>query len=293
VTTFVERQAIDFHVHVHTTDGDGPDIDTDDLRQAAREYFGQRERPSASPKGIAEYYRSRNLSCVVFPVDSETVDGKPPVPNEAVAEFAADNGDVMLPFASVDPWKGAIARKAAKRLIEQHGARGFKFHPSTQAFQPNDQRFYPLYQILSDAQVTALFHTGQTGIGAGLPGGSGIKLRYSNPMYLDDVAADFPDLTIIAAHPSVPWQEEGLAVALHKRNVYIDLSGWSPKYFEPKLVQYMKRLIPHKFLFGSDYPLLEPDRWLRDFEGLELPDEVRQQVLKGNALQVLGLEPGG
>ena len=104
-----------------------------------------------------------------------------------------------------------------------------------------------------------------------MPGGGGIRLKYSNPMLLDDVAVDFPELPIILAHPSFPWQDEALAVACTSRNVYIDLSGWSPKYFPPKLVQYANTLLKHKVLFGSDFPLITPDRWLADFEALADP----------------------
>ena len=77
-------------------------------------------------------------------------------------------------------------------------------------------------------------------------------------MYLDDVAADFPEMTIVLAHPSFPWQEEALSVATHKPNVYIDLSGWSPKYFPPILVRYANSLLRHKVLFGSDWPCHHP-----------------------------------
>ena len=105
-------------------------------------------------------------------------------------------------------------------------------------------------------------------------------------MLLDDVAADFPELTIIMAHPSVPWQDEAISIATHKANVYIDLSGWSPKYFPPQLVQRRRRLLKHKVLFGSDFPLIAPDRWLRDFEALDLKPEVRPLILKDNAARV-------
>ena len=116
--------------------------------------------------------------------------------------------------------------------------RGFKFHPNIQAFWPNDRAFYPLYEVIAEAGLIALFHSGTTGIGAGMPGGGGVRLKYSNPMAVDDVAADFPELDIILAHPSFPWQDEALAIAVHKPNVYIDLSGWSPKYFPENLIQY-------------------------------------------------------
>jgi hypothetical protein len=194
----------------------------------------------------------------------------------------------MIPFASVDPHKGKLGVREAREWIEQ-GARGFKFHPNTQAFWPNDRTFYPLYEVIAEAGLIALFHSGTTGIGAGMPGGGGVHLKYSNPMCVDDVAADFPGLKIILAHPSFPWQEEALAIAVHKPNVYIDLSGWSPKYFPPILVQYTNTRLKNKMLFGSDFPLIAPDRWLADFEKLSIKDEVRPLVLKENAARLLGL----
>jgi predicted TIM-barrel fold metal-dependent hydrolase len=146
-----------------------------------------------------------------------------------------------------------------------------------------------LYETIQELGVPVLFHSGQTGIGAGLPGGRGIKLGYSNPMLIDDVAADFPGLTIILAHPSVPWQDEAISIATHKANVYIDLSGWSPKYFPAQLVRASNSLLRHKVMFGSDFPLITPDRWLADFADLDLKPEVRPLILKDNAANVLGL----
>ena len=144
--------------------------------------------------------------------------------------------------------------------------------------------------------MPALFHTGQTGIGAGLPGGYRIKLRYSDPMLLDDVAADFPELTIVMAHPAVPWVDAQIAIASHKSNVYIDLSGWSPKYFPPQLVHAAGRQLRTKVLFGTDYPYIKMDRWRRDFEALDIDPAVVPLIYKDNALRVLGgmarLRPG-
>jgi predicted TIM-barrel fold metal-dependent hydrolase len=137
--------------------------------------------------------------------------------------------------------------------------------------------------------LPALFHTGQTGVGAGVPGGMGILLHYSNPMYLDQVAADFPTMPIIMAHPSFPWQDEALAVATHKPTVYIDLSGWSPKYFPQNLVQYANTLLKTRVLFGSDYPVIAPDRWIADFEKLDIKAEVRPLIMRENAIKLLKL----
>jgi hypothetical protein len=177
-----------------------------------------------------------------------------------------------------------------ERSVKELGLRGLKLHPITQAFFPNDTRFYPLWEKCAELGVPVLFHSGQTAVGAGLPGGGGLKIKYAQPIHMDDVAADFPELNIIMAHPGVPWQEEQLSVALHKPNVYIDLSGWSPKYFRPILVQYANSLLQNKVLFGSDFPALSPQRWLSDFEGLDLKPEVRQKILLENAAKLLNIE---
>ncbi|TAK40573.1 MAG: amidohydrolase, partial [Betaproteobacteria bacterium] len=212
------------------------------------------------------------------------------ISNEEVAESAHEHADICIPFASIDPARGKMGVREARRLIKEFGVRGFKFHPIIQGFFPNDRDVYPLYEVIADAKLPALFHTGQTGIGAGMPGGGGLRLKYGNPIYLDDVAADFPDLPIVLAHPSVPWQEEQLSVALHKPNVYIDLSGWSPKYFEPKLLQYANTLLKEKVLFGSDNPVILPDRWIADFAKLPIKPEVRPLILKDNAVRLLRLK---
>ena len=279
--------AIDVHVHAERNAAEPQDPVTEELLAAASSYFGSApNQPTA--QDVADYYRERNILAVVFTVDDEAGMGRRRLGNQEVLDAARANPDVMIPFASVDPHKGKLGVREAREWIEQ-GARGFKFHPNTQAFWPNDRAFYPLYEVIAEAGLIALFHSGTTGIGAGMPGGGGVLLKYSNPMCVDDVAADFPGLKIILAHPSFPWQEEALAIAVHKPNVYIDLSGWSPKYFPPILVQYINTRLKNKMLFGSDFPLITPDRWLADFEQLPIKDEVRPLVLKENAAKLLGL----
>ncbi|MFG3189047.1 amidohydrolase family protein [Streptomyces omiyaensis] len=279
--------AIDMHAHAEVSAKGGASLSSE-LDAAAGAYFKAEHRHPTLPE-IAAYYRERSMACVVFTVDAESATGTPPVPNEEIAEAAVENPDVIIPFAGVDPHKGKAAVRQIRRLVEEFGVKGFKFHPNLQAFHPDDRMAYPLYGAIEDAGAIAVFHTGQTGIGAGAPGGGGIRLKYANPMLVDDVAADFPGMRIVLAHPSFPWQDEALAVATHKPNVYIDLSGWSPKYFPPQLVHYANSLLRDKVLFGSDYPLLTPDRWLADFAALPLKDEVRPKILKDNAARLLGL----
>jgi predicted TIM-barrel fold metal-dependent hydrolase len=177
----------------------------------------------------------------------------------------------------------------SRRLAGGGVIRGFKFHPNLRGFFPDDRSVYPLYEVLQEHGMVALFHSGHTVVGAGTRGGQGVRLKYSNPMRVDDVAVDFPDLKIILAHPSFPWQDEALSVVLHKPNVHIDLSGWSPKYFPPSLVQYTNTLLKDKVLFGSDFPVITPDRWLADLDRTEIRDSVRPLILKDNAVRLLGL----
>jgi uncharacterized protein len=278
--------AIDVHVHTEQSRA-GHDPMPAELREAADRYF-RSDRLLPTVDDVAAYYRERRMAAVVFTVDWESRSGIPPISNEEIAEAAAANPDVLIPFASVDPARpDAVAR--ARRLIAEHAVKGFKFHPNLQAFFPNDRGAYPLYEAIAEAGLPALFHTGHSGIGTGVPGGGGLRLKHSNPMYLDDVAADFPELQIVLAHPSFPWQDEAISICLHKANVWIDLSGWSPKYFPPQLVRYANSELRTKVLFGSDFPLITPDRWLADFEQAAFKDEVRPLILKENAARLLGL----
>jgi uncharacterized protein len=284
-------KAIDVHTHAEVS-VDGHDPMPPHLREAAQHYFRSKDQGLPTAEDVAAYYRERQIAAVVFAVDYESASGRPPVANEEVAAVAAAHPDVLIPFASIDPARGRAGAREVRRLVDEHGIRGFKFHPNLQAFFPNDRHAYPIYEAIAEAGVPALFHTGHSGIGAGLPGGGGIRLKYSNPMYVDDVAVDFPELLIVLAHPSFPWQDEALSIALHKPQVFIDLSGWSPKYFPPQLIQYAKTLLKRQMLFGSDYPMITPDRWLADFEQLGFDDETTQLILKDNAARLLGLKPG-
>ena len=277
----VERlSAIDLHVHLNPPDDDGA------VARAARKYFGGAVDPDWG--ALAEHYRSRSMACVVFSVD-EQLTGRPPVGNDAVLDFAADNADIALAFVSLDPHRGDEAVREARRLIARGDVRGLKLHPPLQQFFPNDRLAYPLYEVFEEARLPVLFHTGHSGIGSGMRGGGGVRLKYGAPLPIDDVAVDFPDMPIVMAHPSFPWQDEAISICLHKPQVYIDLSGWSPKYFPATLVQHANTLLREKVLFGSDYPFLTPDRWIAEFDKLAIRDEVRPLILKDNAARLLGL----
>jgi predicted TIM-barrel fold metal-dependent hydrolase len=279
--------AIDVHVHVEIDEHGHPSLPAE-LADAAASYF-RSDGVTPDLASIAAYYRRLRMAAVVFTVDATTQLGHPAISSAEIAEQAADHADVLIPFGSVDPRQGERAIDLARELAIDHGVRGFKLHPTLQGFDPSSDEVRGLWAALEELGLPVVVHTGQTGIGAGLPGGAGLRLRYSNPMLLDDVAARHPGLPLVFAHPSVPWQDEAISIATHKPNVHIDLSGWSPKYFPPQLVRAAGSFLQKRMLFGSDFPLITPERWMRDFAGLEIADEVRPRILRDNAIALLGI----
>ena len=280
-------RAIDVHVHPSTAEGLAA---WGELLGATERYF----KTSIAVRAVdemAEEFRADDVLAVLLAWDAETATGEPPLTNDVVAACVERHPDAFLGFASVDPWKGKAAIAELRRAVADLGLRGLKVHPSAQAFAPNDVRHYPLWEAATELGIPVLFHTGTTGLGAGIPGGGGIKLGFSRPIFLDDVAADFPDLTIVGAHPSWPWQDEMLAVAQHKTNVWIDLSGWSPRKWSPELTAAVLGPLQDRALFGTDYPFITFQKWLQAFRSHEPSAEVEEKVLRANATRLLGIAP--
>ena len=280
--------AIDFHTHAEVSCRNPFDSYGEEYDRAADKYFGSALRPTIA-ETIA-YYRERKIGLVMFTVDSEAQLGRRRIPNEEIADAARENSDMMIAFASIDPHKGKMGAREAERLITECGVKGFKFHPTVQGFHPYDRMAWPIYEVNNPYKPTDMCNTDHGDIGSGMKCGGGLRLAYSNPMLLDDVAVDFGDMQIVMAHPSFPWQDEAISVALHKPNVWIDLSGWSPKSFPMPLVQYANTLLKDRVLFGSDFPLITPDRWMKDFEVAGFKPEVMPGILKGNAVRLLELD---
>jgi len=151
----------------------------------------------------------------------------------------------------------------------------------------NDARFYPFYELCDELHAPVLINVGHSGTGAGLPGGGGLHLKYCSPLNVDDVAADFPNLTIIAGHPAWPWQDEMIAVLLHKPNVFNELHGWLPRYFSPELKKEIGGRLQDKIMFGSGYPLFSFERLFTEWESLGLRDDVLEKVYFSNAQRIL------
>ena len=281
--------AIDVHVHAEVSCTDPEDPVMGQFFDAASSYFKvPRKRPDI--RETIDYYRKAKIAFCLFTVDCEAGLGAKRIRNEEIAELASENSDIVIPFASIDPHKGKLGAREARDLIENYGVRGFKFHPPLQNFMPADRMAYPIYEVIAEYRLPAIFHTGHSGMGTGLKGGGGIKLKYGQPMLVDEVAVDFPDINFILAHPGWPWTDESLSMALHKSNVYMDLSGWSPKYFPEQIIRYANSQLSHKMLFGSDFPLIRPDTWIAAAKNAGFKEEVLQSIIKDNAVSLLNLD---
>jgi predicted TIM-barrel fold metal-dependent hydrolase len=278
-------KAIDFHVHLPTPEW--LDVSMRGYIEAAESYFRSKVARRSLDELAQDYEQLESLA-VLLAWDAETASGRPRVPNELVAQACRDHPNAFVGFGSVDPLKGDRAVEELERIADL-GLKGVKLHPSLQAFSPDDELYWPLYERCEELGLVLLFHTGTSGIGAGQPGGQGIRLDHARPIRLDAAAASFPGLKIIAAHFGYPWHLELMAMALHKTNIYIDISGWAPRYIPAEVMRDMKGRLQDQFLFGSDYPFIDPKRCLDELSSLEIPEPVLQKVLLGNGMRLLGL----
>jgi predicted TIM-barrel fold metal-dependent hydrolase len=284
-------KAIDVHVHPSTAAFDRRRLWGADIAEYISKYYGV-EYTVKTDEEMARDFSELDLKAILIGWDTQSVSGGDTSnTNDEVARLIKKFPDVFIGgWAMIDPWKGKAAIKELERCVKELGLMGLKFQQALQAFFPNDHRFYPLYEKCVELKIPVSFHTGTTGAGAGMPGGGGIRLKYTRPIYIDDIAADFPELTIVMIHPAWPWHEEQIAVLLHKGNVYADLSGWAPKYFPEAIRKEVNGRLQDKFMYGSDYPEIPPKRWLQEFESGGYKPEVVEKVLYKNAQRILKLK---
>lgn len=277
---------LDLHAYPGTAewiDSQGPFV------EALGKYWGKEWVPQ-SEEAVVDGFREAGVEVVLVAFDIETVVGAPPCTNDYVAAFRARHPDVVIQtWGAVDPHKGDAAIREAERAVKELEVLGFHFHPIMGRFAVDDPQLRPLFETIEGLGVPVMIDAGTTGMGAGMPGGMGSRITHAHPMSIDNLAAAFPDLTIIAAHPGWPWVDEMTAVALHKGNVYWELSGWAPKYFPESLLRDIRGRLRDKIMFGSDHPSLPYQRILDEWAGLGYSDEVLAQVFHGNAERVLGL----
>lgn len=251
------------------------------------ERFSGRSVPRMSVDELAAYYRDRQGRAVLLAWDAQTATRASPLSNRRVAEMVESHPDVFAGFGSVDPLRGAGAL-AGVHESSRLGLKGLNFHPSIQGFTPSDREYFSLWESAQQLGLVCLFHTGFTAFGAATPGGAGVRQGHARPLLLDEVAAEFPGLQIILACPSWPWQEEAIALALHKSNVYVELSGL-PESFDDSLMSAVAGPLRDRTLIGTEFPLVTPDAWLQQWEALEVDPATSRKVLFDNAAGLLGV----
>lgn len=278
---------LDSHVHLPTrdflVDAGGP------LVEHGLQYFGTKNPVRTIEQMVAEYKAAGVSKALLLGWDAETATRRPPIPNDRIAEYATRYPDLFLGIAGVDPHKGGKAVRELDRAVRKLGLRGLKLHPQVQAFYPDDPKWHPLWKLVAELKLPTIVHTGTSGLGAGAPGGDGIHLDYSRPIRLDAVAADFPDIPFLCAHAGWPWHEELMAMCLHKSNVYMDISGWLPKYLPESVLRFANSRLQDKVLFGSDYPFIDLQRSLAGAREVAWKDGVLDKILWSNASRLFRL----
>jgi uncharacterized protein len=261
--------------------------------------YWKRQWTAKTEDEVVADFQAHGIEAVLVAFDIESVTGAPPCTSAYVAGMRDRHpGTFAGAWGTVDPLRGGQAVSGAERAMADHGVLGFHFHPIMGRYTVDDPRFGPLFGAISDLGVPVMVDVGTTGMGAGMPGGDGAVIRHAHPQAVDVLAATFPRLTVVAAHPGWPWVDEMTAVVLHKGNVYWELSGWAPKHFPAGLKTDIRGRLQDKIMFGTDYPSLPLDRLLREWDELGFSDEVMHKVFHANAERVLGLpdpaaRPGG
>jgi predicted TIM-barrel fold metal-dependent hydrolase len=277
---------IDLHCYPNTK----PWIQSQGPYVEALAKYWQRPWTAKSEAEVIAEFKQFSVEAVLVAFDIETVTGSPPCTNEYVAAMRDRNrGIVLQAWAAVDPLKGVAAIEEATKAIKELRMLGFHFHPIMGHFSVDDTKFYPLWETINGLKAPMMIDVGTTGMGAGMPGGLGAVIRNAHPAAIDKLAADFPALSIVAAHPGWPWTEEMIAVALHKGNVSWELSGWAPKYFPDSLKRDIKGRLREKIMFGSDYPSIPYERLFKEWSELGYPDELMEKIFHKNAERILGL----
>lgn len=274
----------DCHSHFSTEAG---------LHHATREDYEQaqrvfrRKRTFQTEEQMADGFRSRNVRTVldIYRTWRFTDEDEIRKSHDYVIDFARKYPDVVYGnWVAINPSMKDFWLKEFRRLLDSKcGFFGFCQSQNTLHFPPSDPIWDPFYKLSIEIGAPVLIMTGLTGIGQGLPGGKGIILEEGHPRHVDIVAARFPDLKILAGRPAWPWQDDMLAILLHKSNVQYEVHGWSPKYFTPALKKEIGGRLQDRVMFGWDWPTLTLERLVEDWRGLGYSEEVYEKVFHSNA----------
>jgi predicted TIM-barrel fold metal-dependent hydrolase len=203
------------------------------------------------------------------------------ISNDEVAGFVAQAPDRLVGVGSVDIAKPMAAVREVRRCVQALGFKAIRVLPWLWELPPTDRRFYPVYAACVEMGVpfcTQIGHTGPL-----------MPSEVGRPIYLDQVALDFPELAIVGGHIGYPWTDEAIAVATKHENVFIDTSAHVARRYPAPLVEFMRGHGRRKVMFGTNYPMLAPERALDGVDALGLTDDAKALFLAGNAIRVFKL----
>lgn len=276
---------IDLHCYPNTKkwiDCQGPYVD------ALAKYWG-RQWVAKTEEDVVSEFTEYGIDALLVALDLTTTINTPACDNDYVSEMRDRHKCIVQAWGAVEPVMGQAAIDEAKYAINDLNMIGFHFHPIMQHLRVDDPAHYPFWEEINALKVPVMIDVGMTGMGAGMPGGMGARTRHAHPSSIDNLAADFPNMTIIMAHPGYPWIDETTVVALHKGNVFWEMSGWAPKYLPDALKRDIRSRLKDKVMFGSDYPSIPYARVLREWNEMGYSDQFLEKFFHGNAEAVLGL----
>lgn len=270
---------IDFHVHPAYYQSMTQSY-LDLLRRQWGDGLDQMIRTYSSPKGFLGLMDECGVDFTVVlaelaPITTGIAD------NEYVAQFCSESSR-LIPFASINPYTSTGPAQELERWVTDHGFRGLKLYPTYQQFYPNDSRLYPLYAKAQELGIPVMLHVGSSVF-------TGSRLKYGDPIYLDDVAVDFPGLRLVQSHSGRPfWYEKAFALARLHQNIFMEVAGLPPQ----KLLTYFPELerLADKVIFGSDWPGVPTLKEnIQAIQRLPLAEDAKHKILGGNAARLLDL----
>ncbi|HEY6999566.1 MAG TPA: amidohydrolase family protein [Candidatus Binatia bacterium] len=276
-------RAIDVHVHPSTRGLD---------HHACRYFRRDLSEVPQTAEAFAALYIKHDVKAPLIGWHPSTVKDGSRNSNEHVIELATRFPDAFPGIlGSLDIHAEDLNALAdyAQELARNPKVLGFKFHPPDQGFYPTERRLYPIWEVLQGSGKPVMFHAGFTVLGADTEGGSGIALDYGRPVHLDTLARDFPRMKIIAAHPGWPWEQELVGVVTHKKNLFVDTSGYLAEQLPEIFLKAIGGRLQDKALFGTDFPYVDLEKALASFNRMNFKESVKEKLLLTNAKALFGL----
>jgi predicted TIM-barrel fold metal-dependent hydrolase len=271
---------VDFHIHAYDFPVQAPEYFVRFLdRQLGRPFSEFVEKYTTGESYIA-YLDENGIDYGIVIAEQAPITSAM-AGNETI-EGLCEGQPRLIPFASVNPYLIPNPARELERLVTRHGFRGLKLYPTYEYFYPNDAMLYPVYAVAQELQIPVMWHTGSSVFPAS-------RLKYGDPLLIDDVAVDFPELTAIITHSGRPfWYDRAYALARFHEHVYMEIAGLPPQ----RLLTYFPELerVADKTLFGSDWPsVMAAKKNIETIRGLPLSENAKEAILGGNAARILKL----